>query len=61
MKKLLSLLLISSLVIATLTSCGSSSSYYSSSSGSYDSDTDWSGAAEAYAVGKARYDAMTGQ
>lgn len=61
MKKIIAVLLMSTLFITVLASCGSSSSYYSSSSGSYDSDTDWSGAAEAYAVGKARWDAMTGQ
>ena len=49
-------------LLPVLNACSSSyDSSYSSSSSSYSDDTDWAGAAEAYAVGKARYEAMTGQ
>ncbi len=62
MKKLILVLMMCLVLVPVLNACSSGyDSSYSSSSSSYSDDTDWAGAAEAYAVGKARYEAMTGQ
>ena len=62
MKKIILVLVACGLLAVVLNACSSDyDSSYSSSRSSYSDDTDWAGAAEAYSVGKARYDAMTGQ